>query len=74
MYLSSGAGSSARVVRGGSWNNNPENCLAAYRNRNAPGNRNNNLGLRVCFRLHGRLVPAWTSTRNGRASTPRPAR
>ena len=68
----SGEGSSARVLRGGSWNNNAENCRAAYRNRNAPAARNNNYGLRVCFRLHGRLV-AWTSARNGRALPSRPA-
>jgi hypothetical protein len=27
------------VVRGGSWNNNAENCRAAYRNRITPGRR-----------------------------------
>ena len=36
-----------RVIRGGSWNNQARNCRSAYRNRNAPGNRNNNLGFRV---------------------------
>jgi formylglycine-generating enzyme required for sulfatase activity len=41
----------SRVLRGGSWNNNPQNCRAAYRNRNAPANRNNNIGFRVAFRL-----------------------
>ncbi|MCP4409943.1 MAG: SUMF1/EgtB/PvdO family nonheme iron enzyme [Gammaproteobacteria bacterium] len=35
-----------RVNRGGSWNNNPTNVRAANRNRNTPGNRNNNLGFR----------------------------
>jgi len=35
-----------RVVRGGSWNNKARNCRAAYRNRNEPDNRNNNLGFR----------------------------
>jgi hypothetical protein len=35
------------VVRGGSWNNNHINARAAYRNRNHPNNRNNNLGFRV---------------------------
>jgi hypothetical protein len=34
-------------LRGGSWNNNPGNCRSAHRNRNEPGNRNNNLGFRV---------------------------
>ncbi|WP_404872778.1 SUMF1/EgtB/PvdO family nonheme iron enzyme [Ideonella sp. A 288] len=36
-----------RAVRGGSWNNHSTNCRASYRNRNTPGNRNNNLGFRV---------------------------
>jgi hypothetical protein len=35
------------VVRGGSWNNNANNCRAANRNNNTPDNRNNNLGVRV---------------------------
>ncbi|WP_330911085.1 SUMF1/EgtB/PvdO family nonheme iron enzyme [Nostoc sp. UHCC 0870] len=35
------------MLRGGSWNNNPRNCRCAYRNRNEPDNRNNNIGLRV---------------------------
>ena len=33
-----------RVVRGGSWNNNPDNLRSANRNRNTTDNRNNNLG------------------------------
>ncbi len=36
----------ARVLRGGSWNNNPDNARAANRNRNATTNRNNNNGFR----------------------------
>ena len=36
-----------RVNRGGSWNNNARNCRSANRNRNNPGNRNNNLGFRL---------------------------
>ncbi|CDM96996.1 hypothetical protein B9S53_06155 [Arthrospira sp. O9.13F] len=35
------------MLRGGSWNNNPENCRCAYRNRNDPDNLNNNNGFRV---------------------------
>ncbi|HAJ59446.1 MAG TPA: hypothetical protein DCP31_09410 [Cyanobacteria bacterium UBA8543] len=35
------------MLRGGSWNNNPRNCRCAYRNRNTPDNRNNNIGFRV---------------------------
>ena len=53
------------VVRGGSWANNPDNCRSTYRNRNAPANRDNNIGFRVCFRLHVRA--------GSLASTPRTA-
>ncbi|MCP5451507.1 MAG: hypothetical protein H6972_13370 [Gammaproteobacteria bacterium] len=34
-------------MRGGSWNNDAENCRSAIRNRNDPGNRNDNLGFRL---------------------------
>jgi formylglycine-generating enzyme required for sulfatase activity len=36
-----------RVLRGGSWNNNPTNLRSANRNRNTPDNRNNNNGFRL---------------------------
>ena len=42
---------SARVLRGGSWNNNARYCRAAYRHWDAPADRNNNNGFRVAFRL-----------------------
>jgi formylglycine-generating enzyme required for sulfatase activity len=35
------------LLRGGSWNNNPQNCRSAYRNRNNADNSNNNYGFRV---------------------------
>jgi hypothetical protein len=38
---------SSRVNRGGSWNNQAENCTAANRNANAPTNANQNLGFRL---------------------------
>jgi hypothetical protein len=41
-----GGDAAYRVLRGGSWNNNPRNCRSANPNRNNPGNRNNN-GFRV---------------------------
>ncbi|MFV0278771.1 MAG: SUMF1/EgtB/PvdO family nonheme iron enzyme [Parahaliea sp.] len=41
-----------RVLRGGSWNNNPDNLRAANRNRNNADNRNNNVGFRVVCRPH----------------------
>ena len=50
-----------RVLRGGSWNNEPENLRSANRNRNTTENRNNNAGFRVAStarrrspRAHGR--------------------
>jgi len=36
-----------RVLRGGSWNNPPENARSAIRNHNNPDNRNTNIGFRV---------------------------
>jgi len=36
-----------RVWRGGAYNNNARNARCAYRNRNNPNNRNDNLGFRV---------------------------
>ena len=35
------------VLRGGSWNKNPNNLRSANRNRNNPDNRNNNNGFRL---------------------------
>jgi hypothetical protein len=40
-----------RVVRGGSWNNDPRNLRSAVRNRNEPDNRNDNLGFRPASTL-----------------------
>jgi hypothetical protein len=43
-----GAGSKhLRVVRGGAFNNTSRNVRCAYRNRNNPDNRNDNIGFRV---------------------------
>ena len=39
---------SSRVLRGGSFNNNDDNCRAAYRNNNRPTNCNDNNGFRLC--------------------------
>lgn len=36
-----------RVLRGGSWINNGRNLRSAQRNGNTPGNRNQNIGLRL---------------------------
>ncbi|MFN0169030.1 MAG: SUMF1/EgtB/PvdO family nonheme iron enzyme [Bryobacteraceae bacterium] len=37
------------IVRGGGWNNNPDNLRVSNRKRNQPENRNDNLGFR-CVR------------------------
>lgn len=53
-----GSTGSNRVLRGGAWNNDADNCRVANRNNNGPDNRNNNVGFRpantallrvVCF-------------------------
>ncbi|MBI4756445.1 MAG: SUMF1/EgtB/PvdO family nonheme iron enzyme [Betaproteobacteria bacterium] len=44
--------SAPRVLRGGSWNNNRDNCRCAARNDNHPDNRNDNRGFRVCCAPH----------------------
>jgi formylglycine-generating enzyme required for sulfatase activity len=38
---------SNRVIRGGSWNNDADDCRSAYRNHNDPGDRDNDLGFRL---------------------------
>ncbi|MEC4815116.1 MAG: hypothetical protein SAK29_17845 [Scytonema sp. PMC 1069.18] len=48
------------MLRGGSWNNNPENCRSAYRNDNDADNRNNNIGFRVaCAAACALLYQNW---------------
>ncbi|WP_343039247.1 MULTISPECIES: formylglycine-generating enzyme family protein [Cyanophyceae] len=37
-----------RLLRGGSWYNNPRYCRSAYRNRLTPDFRSSNFGFRVC--------------------------
>ena len=48
MDVYTGCNLTYRVLRGGSWNNNDNNCRVANRNRNNPDNRNNKNGFRVC--------------------------
>ncbi|MFN9755808.1 MAG: SUMF1/EgtB/PvdO family nonheme iron enzyme, partial [Planctomycetota bacterium] len=53
-----------RVIRGGSWNNNSNNCRSANRNNNNPSNTNNNNGFRVvCAPAH--TVARSVSVRTG---------
>lgn len=46
-----GGDSESRVVRGGSWNGDPDVLRSAYRLGSQPGNRNYNLGFRVARTL-----------------------
>jgi hypothetical protein len=49
-HLSCNGGWVAKLLRGGSWINNPHNCRAAFRNSNHPDNVNTNVGVRPgCF-------------------------
>ena len=47
------AGCPSRVLRGGSWSNNPQNLRAAYRIRHTPTDRYNYIGFRLA-----RMLPA----------------
>jgi formylglycine-generating enzyme required for sulfatase activity len=42
---------SYRVIRGGSWNGNPQNCRVALRNYSTPGGRSFNIGFRLARTL-----------------------
>ncbi len=56
--LQTGCDVRARVLRGGSWNNdNTGNLRASNRNNNNPRNRNNNYGFRCVSRSPGPPIP-----------------
>ncbi|MBI5287103.1 MAG: SUMF1/EgtB/PvdO family nonheme iron enzyme, partial [Deltaproteobacteria bacterium] len=61
-FLKGGQVKTTRVLRGGSWNNNPGNTRAANRNRNNPDNRNNNNGFRCAITLK----VSWSELQNPR--------
>jgi hypothetical protein len=63
-----------RVLRGGSWNNNPQNLRAANRNRNTTDNRNNNLGFRVGSTLMRGCEVSNRSADNARLRSGQPKR
>jgi len=60
----------SRVLRGGAWNNNPDNCRSAYRNNNAPDNRNNNIGFRLALHFRDAGHCPGADARNRRAHGP----
>jgi formylglycine-generating enzyme required for sulfatase activity len=45
------AGCSARVLRGGSWSDDPQNVRSAYRSGGKPGIRDDNAGVRLARML-----------------------
>ncbi len=55
------------MIRGGSWNNKPRNVRSAYRNRNTPDNRNNNLGFRLAQSTRAAMRRARSRPVHGRA-------
>lgn len=63
-----GSGSN-RVNRGGGWNNNARNCRSANRNRNDPGNRDNNLGVRLVSTVKDSEGPIRSDPRPASAGT-----
>ena len=48
---------SARMVRGGSWYDNPRDCRSATRSFGRPGDRNDTVGFRVCCLAPRTLQP-----------------
>jgi RNA-directed DNA polymerase len=63
----------ARVLRGGSWDNdNPDNLSSSYRNNNTPDNRNDNIGFRVVRVGGGSGKAASTGEIRGGHGLPRP--
>lgn len=65
----------ARVLRGGSWNNdNTENFRCTHRNNNNPTNRNNNNGFRCASTLGPEPGRPRTAGERLRESRPAPGR
>ncbi|MCX7114054.1 MAG: hypothetical protein NTX45_29085 [Proteobacteria bacterium] len=58
------------MVRGGSWNNNPQNLRSANRNRNTTDEANNNQGFRLASTPA--IVPELAGSRTGRVCRGRP--
>ena len=62
------------MVRGGCWNNNPQNCRSADRNNNNPDNHNNNIGFRVVCEAASTLPIVRASRSKDRLGVPEESR
>lgn len=60
------------MIRGGNWNNDPQNVRVSYRNNNSPGNRNNNIGFRVLSSLQLETIPNGQQFARSRDANPSP--
>ncbi|HNX38297.1 MAG TPA: hypothetical protein PKI15_08065 [Candidatus Cloacimonadota bacterium] len=49
------------MKRGGSWNNNANNCTVSNRNNNNATNSNNNIGFRICSIFQSQACSARTA-------------
>lgn len=78
--LATGEGASCvgkRVMRGGSWNNDADNCTSSNRNNNNPDNANSNIGFRLISTMSGQagshpVMPALCGRGDEHASGNRP--
>ncbi|MCB5284771.1 MAG: SUMF1/EgtB/PvdO family nonheme iron enzyme [Candidatus Cloacimonetes bacterium] len=65
------ASGSNRVKRGGSWNNNANNCTVSNRNNNNNAtNTNNNIGFRCLSIFIMRTCPGFTAGHTGKSRFP----
>jgi hypothetical protein len=58
-----------QVLRGGAFNNNPNNLRAANRNNNNPDNRNNNIGFRCAAAGPGEFLTGQVRRVHGRGAS-----
>ncbi|WP_419192134.1 SUMF1/EgtB/PvdO family nonheme iron enzyme [Engelhardtia mirabilis] len=70
----SGPRGAHRVLRGGSYWNDADNCRSAYRNRNRPWRRNDNVGFRVVLPSPRRPAAAHGRVPGIEVSRPEPGR
>ncbi|MCF7858224.1 MAG: SUMF1/EgtB/PvdO family nonheme iron enzyme [Candidatus Cloacimonetes bacterium] len=60
----------SQILRGGSWNNNDNNCRVANRNNNNPDNSNNNNGFRFSNTFYSQNLHFRTNCRESNNGSP----